>query len=53
MSTRFSMRIMHFKEYIQKDLENNEGFYKEVVGTFAAKVSSLSDSHKKRTKNSI
>jgi hypothetical protein len=33
-STNFSMRIMHFKEYLQKDLENDEGFYKEVVGTF-------------------
>jgi hypothetical protein len=34
-STNFSTRIMHFREYLQKDLENDEGFYKEVVGTFA------------------
>jgi hypothetical protein len=38
---------MHFKEYLQKDLENDEGFYKEAVGTFAAKVSSLSDTHRR------
>jgi hypothetical protein len=25
-STNFSMRIMHFKEYLQKYLEKNEGF---------------------------
>ena len=42
--------IMHFREYLQTDLENDEGFYKEVVGTFEAKVSSLSDTHK-REKN--
>jgi hypothetical protein len=36
-STNFSMRIMHFKEYLQKDLENDEGFYKDVVGTFRLK----------------
>jgi hypothetical protein len=41
---------MHFIEYIQKDLENDEGFYKVVVVMFAAKVSSLSDTHK-REKN--
>jgi hypothetical protein len=43
------MRIIHFKEYLQKDMEDNEGFY-EVVGTFVAKVSSLSDTHR-REKN--
>jgi hypothetical protein len=43
--TSFSSRIMHFKEYLQKDLENDEGFYKEVVGMFAQKVSSLSDTY--------
>jgi hypothetical protein len=32
---------MPFKEYLQKDLENDEGFYKEVVGMFATKVSIL------------
>jgi len=36
---------MHFREYFQKDIENAEGFYKEDVGTFATKVSSLSDTH--------
>jgi hypothetical protein len=33
-STTFSTRVFHFKEYLQKYLENDEGFYKEVVGTF-------------------
>jgi hypothetical protein len=27
-------------------MENNEGFYKDAVGIFSAKVSSLSDIHK-------
>jgi hypothetical protein len=44
----FSTRIMHFREYLKNDLENDEGFYKEVVGTFAGKVSSLSDTHKRQ-----
>jgi len=39
------MSIAHFKEYLQKDLKNDAGFYKDVVGTFSAKVSSLSDTH--------
>jgi hypothetical protein len=39
------MRIKIFKEYLQKDLENDEGFYKDVVGTFSSKASSLSDIH--------
>jgi hypothetical protein len=38
---------MHFREYLQKDLENNEVFYKEVVGKFVEKVSSLSDTHRR------
>jgi hypothetical protein len=46
-STNFSTRIIHFKEYLQKDLENDEGFYREVVGTFSKKVSSLSDTHRR------
>jgi hypothetical protein len=41
------MTIMNFKEYLPKDLENDEGFYKKAMGTFAAKVSSLSDTHKR------
>jgi hypothetical protein len=36
---------MHFREYLQKDLENDEGFYKEAMGTFVSKVLSLSDTH--------
>ena len=36
---------MHFREYLQKDKENDECFYKEVVGTFVEKVSSLTDTH--------
>jgi hypothetical protein len=39
------MRITHFKKYIQKYMENGECFYKDVVRTFLAKVSSLSDVH--------
>jgi hypothetical protein len=42
-STTLSTRVLHFKEYLQKDLENDEGFYKEAVGTFLTKVLSLSD----------
>jgi len=38
---------VHFKEYREKDLENGEGHYKEVTGTFAEKVSSLSDTHRR------
>jgi hypothetical protein len=44
-STTFSTRVFHFKEYLQKYLENDEGFYKEAVGTFSTKVSSLSEPH--------
>jgi len=43
----FLTRITHFKEYLQIYLENIEGFYKDVVGTFLAKVSSLSDTHRR------
>jgi hypothetical protein len=46
-STTLSTRVLHFKEYLQKDLENDEIFYKEVVGTFSAKVLSLSDIHRR------
>jgi hypothetical protein len=31
----FSSRIQNFKEYPQKDLENDKGFYREVVNTFS------------------
>jgi hypothetical protein len=49
-STTLSTRVLHFKEHLQKYLENDERFYKEVVGTFLAKVLSLSDIHR-REKN--
>jgi hypothetical protein len=49
-STTFSTRVLHFKEYLQKDLENVEGFYKEAMATFLVKVLSLSDLHQ-RDKN--
>jgi hypothetical protein len=49
-STTLSTRVLHFKEYLQKDLENDESFYKEVVGTFLTKVLSLNDIHR-REKN--
>jgi hypothetical protein len=52
-STSFSTRIMHFRKYLQKDLENDECFYKEVVGTFVEKVSSLSDTHIEEKKPSL
>jgi hypothetical protein len=46
-STNFATRITNFKEYLQKYLENDEGLYKDVVGTFSAKVSILGDIHKR------
>jgi hypothetical protein len=46
-STNFSTRIVHFREYLQKDLENDKGFYKEFVGTFVAQASSLRKNHKR------
>jgi hypothetical protein len=49
-STTLSSRILNFKEYLQKDLDNDEHFYKEVVGTFSAKVSNMNDVHR-REKN--
>jgi hypothetical protein len=33
--SNFLTRITNFKEYLQKDLENDEGFYKDIVGTFS------------------
>jgi hypothetical protein len=50
ISTNFATRITHFKEYLQKYLENDEGFYKDVVGTFSTKVSSLNDIHGREKK---
>jgi phage-related protein len=46
-STTLSTRILNFKEYLQKDLENDEHFYKEVVNTFSAKISSMNDVHRR------
>jgi Tfp pilus assembly protein PilO len=48
--TIFSSKIHNFKEYLQKDLENDEVFYKEFVNTFSTKVSSLSEAHRKEQK---
>jgi hypothetical protein len=42
--------ITNFKKYIEKYMENDEGFYKDVVGTFSTKVSILSDIHKREKK---
>jgi hypothetical protein len=49
----FSSRIHNFKEYLEKDLENDEGFFKEVVNTFSAKVSILNESQSKEQKISL
>jgi hypothetical protein len=35
--------MTHFRQYLQADLENNEEFYKGVVSTFVAEVSSVSE----------
>jgi hypothetical protein len=42
-STILSSRITNFKEYLQKDLDNDEKFYQEVVGTFSTKISNMND----------
>jgi superfamily I DNA and RNA helicase len=47
----FSSIIQNFKEYLQKDLENDEGFFKESVNTFSTKVSSLNETRRKEQKN--
>jgi hypothetical protein len=49
-STTLSTRILNFKEYLQKDLENDENFYKEYINTFFAEISSMNDVHE-REKN--
>jgi len=41
------MSIIDFREYIQKNLENEKCFYKEAMGTFATKNSSLYDTHRR------
>jgi hypothetical protein len=42
-SVSLGSRITHFRKYLQVDLENDEEFYKGVVSTFNARVSSLSE----------
>jgi hypothetical protein len=42
-STSIFARILNLKEYIKKDLENHEHFYKEYINTFSATISSMSD----------
>jgi len=42
-STILSSRITNFKEYLQKDLDNDEKIYYEVVGTIFAKISNMND----------
>jgi hypothetical protein len=37
-STNFATWITHFKQYLQKYMENDEGSYKDIVGTILAKV---------------
>jgi hypothetical protein len=34
---------MNFKEYLQKDPDSDEKFYKEVVGTFSSKIFNMND----------
>jgi hypothetical protein len=46
----FHPEYKNFKEYLQKDLENDEGFFKEAVNTFSAKVSSLNEARRKEQK---
>lgn len=43
-------RITNFKEYLQTDLENDEKFYPEIVGTFSTKISNINDMQR-REKN--
>jgi hypothetical protein len=38
-----SQRITSFTEYLKRDLEHHEVFYKNVLSTFIAQVSNLSD----------
>jgi len=46
----FSSRIEYFKEYLQKYLENDEGFFKEAMNTFSTKVSILNEAQRKEQK---
>jgi hypothetical protein len=41
-------RITNLREYLQADLENDEGFYKDVVITFVLKVSGMSELKRKK-----
>jgi hypothetical protein len=40
-------KIQNFREYLQVDLNNDEGFYKDVVITFTLKVSGMSELKRK------
>jgi hypothetical protein len=46
----FSSIVQNFKEYLQKNLENDEGFFKEAINTFSAKVSSSKEASRKDQK---
>jgi hypothetical protein len=40
-------KIQNFREYIQDDLKNDEGFYKDVVITFVLKISAMTKPKRK------
>jgi len=46
-STTLSSRILNFREYFQKHLENDEHFYKKFVDIFSSKVSNMNDVHRR------
>jgi hypothetical protein len=49
-STILSSRTTSFKEYLQNDLDNDEKFHQEDVGTFSAKIYNMNDMQR-REKN--
>jgi hypothetical protein len=40
-------KIQNFREYLQSDLKNDEGFYKDVVITFVLKISGMTELKRK------
>jgi hypothetical protein len=40
-------KIQNFREYLQADLKNDEGFYKDVVITFVLKISGMTELKRK------
>jgi hypothetical protein len=40
-------RITNLREYLQADLTNDEGFYKDVVITFVLKISGMTELKRK------